>query len=88
MPIGRNGKPEEIAELIGFLLSDKARFVVGSIFFIDGGTDALLRAEGILIDRRERHEVLGACPERGVLSAWFGNAEGELPRRHRRAIDL
>ncbi|MCR9096125.1 MAG: SDR family oxidoreductase [bacterium] len=45
MPIGRNGKPEEIAELIGFLLSDKARFIVGSIFFVDGGTDALLRAD-------------------------------------------
>lgn len=45
MPIGRNGKPEEIAELICFLLSEKARFIVGSIFFIDGGTDALLRAD-------------------------------------------
>jgi len=44
MPIGRNGAPEEIAELICFLLSPKARFIVGSIFFIDGGTDALLRA--------------------------------------------
>jgi NAD(P)-dependent dehydrogenase (short-subunit alcohol dehydrogenase family) len=43
MPIGRNGQPEEIAELICFLLSEKARFIVGSIFFVDGGTDALLR---------------------------------------------
>jgi NAD(P)-dependent dehydrogenase (short-subunit alcohol dehydrogenase family) len=43
MPIGRNGRPEEIAELICFLLSEKARFIVGSIFFVDGGTDALLR---------------------------------------------
>lgn len=45
MPIGRNGKPEEIAELICFLLSDKARFIVGSIVFVDGGTDTLLRAD-------------------------------------------
>jgi NAD(P)-dependent dehydrogenase (short-subunit alcohol dehydrogenase family) len=43
MPIGRNGRPEEIAELICFLLSERARFIVGSVFFIDGGTDALLR---------------------------------------------
>ena len=44
MPIGRNGQPEEIASLITFLLGPEARFIVGSIFFIDGGTDALLRA--------------------------------------------
>jgi NAD(P)-dependent dehydrogenase (short-subunit alcohol dehydrogenase family) len=43
MPIGRNGAPEEIASLITFLLGPEARFIVGSIFFIDGGTDALLR---------------------------------------------
>ncbi|MBJ17854.1 MAG: hypothetical protein CL933_00385 [Deltaproteobacteria bacterium] len=42
-PIGRNGEPEEIAELICFLLGPKARFIVGSTFSIDGGTDALLR---------------------------------------------
>ncbi len=45
MPIGRNGKAEEIAEFLCFLLSDRARFFVGSILFIDGGTDALLRAD-------------------------------------------
>jgi NAD(P)-dependent dehydrogenase (short-subunit alcohol dehydrogenase family) len=44
MPIGRDGKPEEIASLICFLLSSEARFFVGSVIFIDGGTDALLRA--------------------------------------------
>lgn len=43
MPIGRNGKPEEIASLICFLLGPTARFFVGSVIFIDGGTDALLR---------------------------------------------
>ncbi len=44
MPVGRDGQAEEIASLICFLLSSKARFIVGSIFFIDGGTDAQLRA--------------------------------------------
>ena len=44
MPIGRNGLPEEIASLICFLLGPEARFFVGSVIFIDGGTDALLRA--------------------------------------------
>lgn len=45
MPIGRNGRPEEIAALICFLLGQDARFIVGSIFFADGGTDALLRPD-------------------------------------------
>ena len=44
MPIGRAGRPAEIASLICFLLGPSARFIVGSIFFIDGGTDAQFRA--------------------------------------------
>jgi NAD(P)-dependent dehydrogenase (short-subunit alcohol dehydrogenase family) len=44
MPIGRNGRAEEIASLICFLLGPDARFIVGSVIFIDGGTDALFRA--------------------------------------------
>lgn len=37
-PTGRLGKPEEIAELICFILSDRAKFMTGSIVAIDGGT--------------------------------------------------
>ena len=36
-PIGRMGKPEEIAELALFLCSDAAAFITGSNFPIDGG---------------------------------------------------
>ena len=36
-PIGRMGKPEEIASLIGFLCSDEAAFITGTIYPIDGG---------------------------------------------------
>jgi NAD(P)-dependent dehydrogenase (short-subunit alcohol dehydrogenase family) len=36
-PIGRFGKPEEIAEAVTFLLSDAASFCVGSIVAVDGG---------------------------------------------------
>lgn len=42
-PIGRAGRPEEIAELVGFLLSDRAGFFVGSVLFCDGGIDAAFR---------------------------------------------
>ena len=47
VPIGRRGKPEEIAALIEFLLGPDARFFCGSIVFCDGGTDAMLRADEI-----------------------------------------
>ncbi|MBW4562916.1 MAG: SDR family oxidoreductase [Mojavia pulchra JT2-VF2] len=36
-PIGRSGKPEEIAEAVVWLCSDSASFVVGHNMMIDGG---------------------------------------------------
>ena len=35
--IGRVAKPEEISDLILFLLSDRSSFVTGSVYNIDGG---------------------------------------------------
>ena len=43
IPVGRPGRPEEIAEFLTFLLGPEARFFVGSILFCDGGTDAQTR---------------------------------------------
>lgn len=45
IPIGRAGKPEEIASLLAFLLSPDAAFFCGSVVFCDGGTDAAVRAD-------------------------------------------
>ncbi len=36
-PIGRAGTPQEVAELIYFLASDKASWITGSTYQIDGG---------------------------------------------------
>ena len=37
--------PEEIASVIDFLLGPGARFMCGSVLFVDGGSDALLRPD-------------------------------------------
>lgn len=39
-PIGRIGEPEEVADLVAYLASDKAGFITGSDFRIDGGLTA------------------------------------------------
>ncbi len=44
-PIGRNGRPEEIAALLQYLLGPDARFFCGSVLFCDGGMDAQLRSD-------------------------------------------
>lgn len=44
-PVGRSAHPDEIAALVEFLLGPDARFICGSVLFIDGGLDAMLRAD-------------------------------------------
>lgn len=43
IPIGRPGLPEDQANAVSFLLSDKASFISGAVLFVDGGHDALFR---------------------------------------------
>lgn len=45
IPYGEMASPDMIADTMLFLLDDASRFVCGSVLFVDGGQDALLRPE-------------------------------------------
>ena len=37
IPLGRMGEADEVAECVAFLVSDKARYITGSVFDVNGG---------------------------------------------------
>lgn len=37
VPLQRVGHPEEIAEVVRFLVSEKVSYITGQIFFVNGG---------------------------------------------------
>ncbi len=38
IPLGRLGKPEEVAHMVSFLCSDHAAYITGQVFAVNGGT--------------------------------------------------
>ncbi len=51
IPIGRMGIPEDVAEVVVFLASDAARYVVGAEIVVDGG-ESLVSFSAAAIERR------------------------------------
>lgn len=45
VPLGGFADPQQIASALAFFLGEESSFCAGSVLFVDGGTDALMRAD-------------------------------------------
>jgi len=67
-PVGRTGRPEDIADLVLFLCSDRAGFINGANLVVDGGLTALSPAvywnDGASV---ERYDLADEGEQRGTF---------------------
>lgn len=45
VPVGRTAQPADIASVMRYMLSPDAAYMCGSVIFVDGGSDAMLRPD-------------------------------------------
>ena len=80
-PIGRAAQPEEIAEVVAFLASDRASFIVGAVVMADGGMTVPAGER----NRLERVHLVGASL---LAIAVFHSASMSTARTSSRASSL
>lgn len=59
IPVGRKGTADELAAFVQYLLGPDARFFCGSVVFLDGGSDAELRADDFPMPMGRRQATSG-----------------------------
>ena len=75
IPIGRLGRPEEIAEIIAFLASPRASYITGAVVQAHGGRQrirgGLIGAHRDEIEHRKLHDGIntGAHPDSPAIAA-------------------
>lgn len=77
VPLGRHGDPEEIANVFSFLASDRASFVTGALYFVDGGISISRGTPGAEVPDALRK------PPRGTLELRHQMQGMENQRPHR-----
>jgi meso-butanediol dehydrogenase/(S,S)-butanediol dehydrogenase/diacetyl reductase len=59
IPLGRPGRPEEMASVVAFLVSDESSYLTGSIIAADGGITAHTGQPNIPRRRQLREQAAG-----------------------------
>jgi NAD(P)-dependent dehydrogenase (short-subunit alcohol dehydrogenase family) len=78
-PVGRIGRPTDVAAAVAFLASDEAGFVTGTNLLVDGGRTAVMQ-DDMLPDYRARRGQLGDAlsdPNVGADSAATGGDDAD-----------
>ncbi|HVW45286.1 MAG TPA: SDR family oxidoreductase, partial [Amycolatopsis sp.] len=47
LPLGRHGEPDDVADVIAFLVSDRSRYMTGQVVTVDGGLTLVGKPAGL-----------------------------------------